>query len=905
MKTFRLNINGSNKEVTCGEDAKLLDVIRNDFHLTGTKRGCGQDYCGACSVILNGKVVRSCSIPLKLLPDNARIVTIEGIGTMENPHPIQKAFSYAGAIQCGYCTPGMIIVAKALLDENPSPAEPEIRQAFKHNLCRCTGYNSIIRAVQLAGQFLRGEVKEEDIKVDTSHGTFGKRVPRPSSLAKATGSTQFGDDVPLPANTLYLKVVRSPHHHALIKSISTAAAERMPGVLGVLTAKDVPGTNRIGSGQTALFNNYVPNECVLCDKKVGEFGSPVAVVVAETLEQAAAAVAKVEVEYEVLPVYPTPKESLAEDAIPVVPEYENNNPFTGYIKKGIQDKAEAKKALQTSDVLVSQRFVTNRQAHLVLEPDNAIAYIDERDRITVMSKSVSIHNHIRELAPILAVKPDRIRWIENYSGGTFGYKHALTCEAFAAIAAMKYRRPCKIVYSMAETIMTTGKRSRVWLNGKIGATREGKITGFVYDFDLDCGASDYLGSVLLFHCHYYIGGPHNIPKLFGEGRICLTNNNRATACCRGLGATQIQLASEVLLDMLAVKAGKDPLEFRYLNAWREGNVGNWGGKLDCYPYPAMIEKMFPLYKAAKEKANKESTAAKKRGVGVAGAFFGCGRDDNPDRSTAWVELNPDNGVTVYATWADPGSGGDIGILSIASKAMGDLPPEKIRMVTRDSSLAPNCGPSVASRQTSITGTAIRLACEALLKAMKDKGCKDYDDMLAKKLPLRYEGVHICDQAGCGGEDIHGYYVQNWQYNLQMAEVEVETATGKVNVLKMTTITDAGVIHNPLAVEGQCEGGANMGVGLALWEDFKPGETDTLIKGGIPDFLNSPPIEVYNLETYRKRGTFGGSGYGEAVMMGAAPAVINALYDACGIRITEFPAKPERVLAALKKKGQKK
>ncbi len=901
MRLAKLYINGVKKEILCTEDGRLLNVIRNDLGLMGTKRGCNQGYCGACSIIMDGKVVRSCSISMRKVPDDTKIITIEGIGTLDNPHPIQKAFAYAGAIQCGFCTPGMIAVAKALLDENPNPTEEEIRYAFKHNLCRCTGYNSIIRAVQLAGKLIKGEVKEDDLKVDTSKGTFGKRVPRPNSLAKATGAIQFGNDIKLPPDILHLEVVRSPYHHAIIKSINTFEAEQMPGIVGVLTAKDIPGTNRLTFHGSIHYKNYVPNERALCDKKVGEWGSPIAIVVAETIEQAVAALDKVKIEYEVLPRYKTPKESLAHVAIPIISEYDSNLTFTGYLKKGVVDKEDAEKSMHDSDIVVSQSFVTAREPNLVIEPDSVIAFIDEDDHITIMSKTQSIQDHINELAPILGTKPDKLRWIENACGGSFGVKHAVThSEVFAALAAMKFHRPCKIEYSLSEDILTTPKRARVWVNAKIGAARDGKIKCLIYDINVDCGSVDSLGSITVYKCHEYIGGPHNIPKAYGEARLVLTNNARSTTCGRALGATQTQLVSEILLDMLAEKLGMDPLEFRYQNAWREGDIGNWGAKLDCYPYPTMLEKLRPLYQAAKEKALRESNTEKKRGVGIGAGLFGCGFDDIPDSSTAWVELNPDNGVTVYATWADTGQGGDIGILTIASKAMGGLPPEKIRVVSRDSSLTPNSGSSCASRQTSITGNAIRLACESLLKAMKDNNCNSYDDMIAKRVPLKYEGTHVCRKVVTSDENSQGMPVENWQYNLQMAEVEVEIGTGRVNVLKMTSFVDAGIIHNPIAVEGQCEGGSNMGVGFALWENFESGETDTLIKGGIPNFINSPPIECHFQETFRPNGTFGGTGVGEGVMIGAAPAVINAIYDACGVRICEFPINKEVILASIKK-----
>jgi len=894
MRYIQVFVNGLQRDIVCSPEAKLLDVIRNVLGLTGTKRVCEQGYCGSCSVIMNGKVVRSCQIPMKKVPDNAQLTTVEGIGTLDNPHPIQKAFAYKGAIQCGFCTPGMIVAAKDLLDKNPHPTEEEIRHAFRGNLCRCTGYNSIIRAVQLAAKLVSGEVKEEDIRVDTSDGTFGKYVPTPSSLARATGALQFGDDIAISADTLHLKVVRSPHHHANIKSIDTSEAERMPGVAGVLTAKDVPGTNRLSFASSPEYKMYQPNVCILYDQKVTEWGHPVAIVAAETSEQAAAAANVVKVEYDVLHRYKTPEDSLAEDAIPIIPEYNSNLTFISYLKKGGD-------MLNQGDSMIEGSFVTSRTPHLSLEPDNAIAFFDEEGRLTIMSRTIGPHAHIGSMSEALGIAPEKIRWIENPSGGQFGYKACITCEGFVALAAMKFRRPCKIVYDLAETILTTGKRTRCWAKAKLGANKDGYLQSLVFYFTVDSGSSDMLGDLLVYKGLQSLGAPYNIPKVYAEGRLVTTNNNCA-APFRALGGLQISTVTGILIDMMAEKLGMDPLEFRYQNAWREGDIANWGAKLDCYPYPAMLEKLRPLYQSAIAKARKESTVEKKRGVGIGAGIYGCNIDGFQDRSVAWVELNPDNGVTVYATWANPGEGGDIGMLTIASKAL-NLPPEKIRTVSRDSTLCPNSGPSLASRQTTLTGNAIRLACEALKKAMEDSNCKTYQDMVSKNLPLRYEGEKVCTKVVPIDRNGQGMPYETIQYNLQMAEVEVEIATGKVRVLKMTSVTDVGVIHNPLAVEGQAEGGMNMAAGFALWEAFEPGETDTLRKGGIPNFKNSPETECLFNQTYREDGTYGGCGVGEGVVVGGASAVLNAIYNACGARLFEVPATPGRVMAAMREKPQ--
>ena len=369
--------------------------------------------------------MRSCVIPMDRVPDEVQIVTIEGIGNLNNPHPIQKAFAYEGAIQCGFCTPGMVVTAKGeSLDQRPNPSEEEIRHALKGNLCRCTGYSSIIRAVQIAGKLLSNEIKEDDIRVDTSTGTFGKRAPRPNSLAKATGTVRFGDDIPMPPNTLHLKVVRSPHHHAIIKSIDTSDAEKVPGVIGVLTAKDIPGSNRIRYRPLGYNSKLVSTEPILCETKVTHWGCPVAIVAAETVELAALAVDKVKVEYEVLPRYETPKESMSEGAVRILLEYETNHMFTSFLRKG-GDKESAEKALEDSDALVAGTFVSPRIAHLTIEPDNAMAFIDENDRITIMSKTVAVHHHLMQLSMAIGIAPDRLRWIENPAGKASTTKRSL------------------------------------------------------------------------------------------------------------------------------------------------------------------------------------------------------------------------------------------------------------------------------------------------------------------------------------------------------------------------------------------------------------------------------------------------------------------------------------------------
>ena len=893
----RFFLNGIARAVVCDEQKRLVDVIRDDFSLKGTKKGCdGKGHCGACTVLINGEAARSCLVTMKALPTDAQVTTVEGLGSQGKPHPIQKAFAHEGAIQCGFCTPGMVMAAKALLDKNPAPSEAEIRRAFRNNLCRCTGYNVIIRAVQLAGKLINGDIQEEALRVDASQGAFGKRVPRPNSLTKATGATRFGNDIELPPHTLHLKILRSPHRHALIRGIATDRAERLPGVAGIITAGNMPGANTLTYYLPPYITTIIPTEPILCAAKANYQGAPVAIIAAETAEQAEAALEAIQVEYSVLPDYMTPGESLTEGAIPIRPEYKTNRSFTSYLKKA-GDREAAEKALSDSGALVSAEFVTSHQPHLIIEPDNALAFMDG-ETLVVMSRSVAIYQHLNMVAQALGIGPDRIRWIAAACGGSFDYKAFLTCEIFVAAAALKYGRPCKLAYSMAETILSTTKRARFYVKAQLGAGRDGRLTALRYDFQCDCGAYEGTGALLLSKTHKCIGGPYRIPNIYGSGTMVLTNNNPYGAV-RGPGGAEMALVSEVLMDMMAERLRLDPLEFRFLNAWREGDQANWGAELDCYPYPGMLEKLRPLYREALEKAKQASNPEKRRGVGIGAGFWGCHLDDM-DRSQAEVELNPDNGVTIYSTWVDSGQGGDIGAVTIASRALGGLAPDKIRLAANDSRLVPNSGPSVGSRQTATTGNAIRLACEALKKAMGDNHCRDYGEMVAKGLPVRYEGLYEWRSPSPTDINSQGQPWQSVSYMLSMAEVEVEMATGKVNVLKVTSVVDGGVIHNPIAVEGQCEGGMNMGAGYTLWEDFEPGKTATLIQGGIPNFLNSPQTECHYQETYRANGPFGGIGLGEVVMFGTPPAVLNAIHHACGARLFKLPARPERLLAQLRK-----
>ena len=301
----KLLVNGIERTVFVNEDDKLSTVLRVGCSTTGVKVGCDQGQCGACNVILNSKLVRSCVTKMKRVPEFSEITTIEGIGTPDNLHPIQAAWIAHGGAQCGFCTPGFIVSSKALLDANPDPTREEIRDWFQkyRNACRCTGYKQLVDAVMDAAKVLNGKMSMDDLlfKIPEDGRIWGTKYPRPSGVAKVTGTWDFGADlgIKMPEGTLKLALVQAEVSHANIKSIDTSEAEKMPGVYKVVTHKDVLGKNRI-SGLITFPTNKGDgwDRPILCDEKVFQYGDAIAIVCRGHREEQAlkAAAEKVKVE---------------------------------------------------------------------------------------------------------------------------------------------------------------------------------------------------------------------------------------------------------------------------------------------------------------------------------------------------------------------------------------------------------------------------------------------------------------------------------------------------------------------------------------------------------------------------------------------------------------------------------
>ncbi len=901
-------VNGLKQMVIADGEDRLVDVIRSQLGLTGTKVGCRAGQCGICSVLINGDVKRSCLLKMKNVADGSEIVTIEGIGEADRLHPVQAAWIKYGGAQCGICTPGFIVSAKALLDKNSSPTREEIRDWFKkkRNLCRCTGYKPLVDAVMDAARVIRGELAIEDLLWEFKEGEsiLGSYAPRPSAVAKVTGRWDFGADVglKLPPNTLHLGLVQAEVSHANILSIDFSEALKMPGVERVLTAEDVQGTNRI-NGMAMMPGNKCDgfDRPVICDKKVFMYGDVMAIVCADTPEHARAAAAKVKVELEELPAYMNAREAMADDAIEIHPGIPNV-----YYEQPTVKGAETAPLFDEAACTAEAHYYTSRQPHLVLEPDVGFSYYDEEGRLTIQSKSICLYLHIDMLCEAVGLKPEEMRFAMNNMGSTFGYKISPTSEGYLAVATMATGRPCYLEFDMKQTITYTGKRSPSHVDIKMAADKDGRISALEYQHIFDHGAYSEWGDLLLFKGNSFIGAGYNIDNIRGFGRLVCTNHAYGTAF-RAYGSPQALFASECMIDELAVKMGIDPLEFRYKNVYRPGSTTPTGSTPEVFSLPEMIDWLRPRYQAALEKAKKASTAEKKHGVGISLATYGSGGDFE-DASEAWVELQPDGSVTVYNCWQDHGQGADIGTLTTVHEALRPLgvPVEKINFVVNDTSTSPDGGLSAGSRGQVYFGNAMKNACDSMLEAMrKDDGSyRSYDEMVSEGRELLYKGefstTEMCtmiDEKTAQGDPLVLF-----MYGLIMSEVVVDVTTGKTEVKKMTMAIDVGKVINKNAVDGQMLGGLAQGVGFALSEDFEDLSKHTdLLRCGIPYATDIPDeFELKYFENSRELGPFGASGVGELPISSPHASILNAIANAAGVRVRELPATPAKVLAALKK-----
>lgn len=914
-----LLVNGEQVIAMVDPNESVLKFLRKELGLVGAKNGCAKGHCGTCTVIVNGKAQRSCLLRMGKLY-GASIETIEGLSKGGDLHPLQVAFAKAGAVQCGFCTPGMIMCAKALLDKNVNPSELDIKNALKHNICRCTGYKKIIEAVKMAASALRGEI---NLKVGPDQGWVGESIVRKDAISKVKGIPLYTDDFRL-EGTLEGKLLLSSHPHARIISIDIRDAEKAPGVVAVLTAKDIPGRKTMGL--------IIPHQPVLADHIVRFVGDPVALVLAETEEQAEAARDLIRVDYQPFEIVDSPLRALEEDA----PQLHEEGNVLAHIKVR---KGDVETGFANADVVLEDDFYVPSIEHAYMEPDACLAKPEDDGTITVWTASQSSFSFQDDISQSLGLPKEKIRVINRTTGGAFGGREEPTVQIHAALGVLKTGRPVRMVLSREELIKMSTKRHAEYMRYKIGATKDGLITSLEVKIIGDTGAYASAGEPVLFRSAVFCSGPYEVPNAKVDALAVYTNNPPGGAM-RGFGSTQPTFASELMIDKLAVELKMSPFQIREINGLEIGKQTLGGQVLDqSVGYKQTL-------KAVKDALSKEnlpqSKPGKRIGIGIASAMKNVGLGSGMvDGAGATLELLHDGIIELGIGSVDSGQGADTIMAQIAAQSVG-VPVSSIQIVASDTSRTLDGGVTTASRQTFVTGNAVRIAGIKFRRAL-GKFAAEVTGIPYKLLDIKDDYVYDIQDSGhkislkelaklaaskkCTLKEQHFYVAPNTKvlkdcsdnpeydpeefrlhfaycYGTQAAIVEVDENTGQVEVLKVIAAHDVGKAINPNAVEGQIEGGIIMGLGYALTEEFKMENgkvvTDNMRKLGLPGISRTPQMESILVEDYHPYGPFGAKGMGELPMNPTAPAIVNAIYDAVGIRFTSLPVRPEMIKEMMSK-----
>ncbi len=921
--TIKLIVNDETHTLSVKPGETLANLLRERLHLTGTKIGCEEAECGACTVLVNDEPVLSCVYPAGRA-DGKKIVTVEGLAKKVHQalklHPLQEAFVKHGAVQCGFCIPGQIMTAFALLKRNPNPTPEEVRYALKDTLCRCGGYQMIEKAILAAAQTLRTgeplnlpEIHESIHKRDV----VGRKHLRPDAIDKVTGKAIFTDDLHF-EGMLYAKVRRSLIPHGILRSLDISKAEALKGVHAVLTAKDITGEQNHG-----LIISDWPT-LVGVGQRVRYVGDAIAIIAAESPEIAAHASELIEAEFELLHIISNPVQALQEDQIKI----HNKGNLLKHIKVR---KGDVSLGFADSDIILEHTFHTQTTDHAFMEPECSVAVPTPDGRMEVYVGSQIPYQDRSQIARVMGWEESRIRIVGQKMGGGFGGKEDIAGQIHATLLANATKRPVKLLYDRHESLLAHPKRHATQIRVKIGAKKSGKILAVETELFGDTGAYASLGEKVMTRATTHSAGPYDVPHVRNDCYAMYTNNPPAGAF-RGFGVTQSAFAVESIMDMLAVELDIDPFTLRKINGLHINSETNTGqileesvGLLECLEkLEAEIKKNDP--QPFQPKVNPDDPNLV-RSWGIAAAYKNTGLGGGaPDFSHAEIELFEDGFIEIRSSAAELGQGLVAVMQMIVSEEMS-ISPEKVRVLVMDTDLSPDGGPTTASRQTYITGNAARLASQKLLNAIRSYLSEAYDihpeklrienshaqingerisyGEIVKKMKAagystsalyRYEAPET-KPLGSGG-DMHFAY----SYSVQAAEVEVNKFTGEVNVLKVISANDVGMAINPLGLEGQIEGGVMMGLGHALTEEFIVEEgqivTDYLARYRIPGILLTPEIKSIIIEQPTADGPYGAKGVGEISSIPTTPAITNAIFNAVGVRIDKTPIDQEEIARAL-------
>ena len=904
---FRLN--GAAVAVQVEPVKRLADVLRDELGATGTKIGCNAGDCGACTVLLDGAQVCACLVPAGQVAGRS-VTTVEGLAVEGELAALQRAFHRHGAAQCGICTPGMLMAASELLARERRPNEAAVMDALGGVLCRCTGYRKIVEAVlDVAGT---GTSPQPDT------AAVGARIAKLDGIAKLTGAERYGADA-APDDALFLRAVRSPHASARFTIGDLAPLHaKYPGLVRVLAAADVPGANNFG-----IYPD-IKDQPVLADGFVRFRGEAVLALVGDATTIEALSDAEIPIVWHRQePVIGTAA-ALAPGARVLHEAHADNVLITGRVRRGNLDAAFA-----ASAAVVDGAFETGFVEHAYIEPEAGYAK-RVGDRIEIFACTQTPYMDRDEIARVLGLAPEQIRIIPSAVGGGFGGKLDLSLQPLIASAAWLLDRPVRCVYTRPESMASTTKRHPARLRARIGADAEGRFTALDFTADFNTGAYASWGPTVANRVPVHASGPYVVPVVHAEGRAIYTNETPAGAF-RGFGVPQAVIATETLLDELAERLGIDALELRHRNAIRVGDRTATGQVIVASAgLAACLDALRPRWHQARDAADAANRCADgvvRRGVGIAAMWYGIGNTSLSNPSTMQVGIDRDGRVTLYSGAVDIGQGSNTIMAQICADALG-VPVAALRLVTGDTDRTPDAGKTSASRQTFVSGAAAKLAGEALRRQIleragagpaaritldegrvlvADGGAMQEIDLAA--LPASNESGDVLTGTGHFDppttpldEDGQGVPYASYAFAAQMAEIEIDTRLGTVKVTRITAAHDVGRAINPTQVEGQIHGGVAQGIGLALMEEYLPGRTENLHDYLIPTIGDVPEIECLLVEDPEPLGPYGAKGIGEPALIPTAPAILNAIHHATGIRIRRVPATPDRVRAALKAAG---